>query len=308
MSEIQSWSATAASNSSPSPDGFPPGMAPSGLDNTSRENMAALARWYKDSNGSLASGGSSNAYTLTPNRTISAYAAGIDFLFIANHANTGAATVNVSALGAKDIRDRDGAALASGDIEIGTVLHIVYDATNGYFRASNLIAGLGAGASNLDSLTDVAISTATSGDLLRYNGSSWANSTLAASLTNASTSSAGIVELATTQELSIGTSQTLAVTPYSLAQSFFLDVNQGLCFFPGGARIIWQIATATASTTTVVQINTTLNNTVYAFASIWEATTTTRSPLTIYSKTSTTVTVHNPNAADLAVMLLVVGY
>jgi len=184
MSEIQSWSATAASNNSASPDGWPESMAPSGINNSARENMAALARWYKDSNGSLASGGSSNAYTLTPNRTISAYAAGIDFLFIANHANTGAATVNVSALGAKDIRDRDGAALASGDIEIGTVLHVVYDATNGYFRASNLIAGLGAGASNLDSLTDVAISTATSGDLLTYNGSSWVNSSGGATSTS----------------------------------------------------------------------------------------------------------------------------
>lgn len=52
MSEIQSWSATASSNNSASPDGWPESMAPSGINNSARENMAALARWYKDSNGS----------------------------------------------------------------------------------------------------------------------------------------------------------------------------------------------------------------------------------------------------------------
>lgn len=306
MSEIQSWSATAASNSSPSPDGFPPGMAPSGLDNTSRENMAALARWYKDSNGSLASGGSSNAYTLAPNRTISAYAAGVDFLFIANHANTGAATVNVSSLGAKDIRDRDGAALVSGDIEIGTVLHIVYDATNGYFRASNLIAGLGAGASNLDSLTDVAISTATSGDLLRYNGSSWVNATLAASLTAASTTASGIVELATAAEALSGTSQTLALTPYSFANN--AAPGSGYIKFPGGTIINFGNFPASASTTTAWTFGTPFTTAIFVAPYILEATTTTRDPIKLYSSSTTGFTVHNPNAAVLTCGYIAIGY
>src|SRR5574343_558915 len=105
MSEVQSWSGTAASNNSASPDGWPENMAPSGINNSARENMAAIRRLYGDWNGALASGGSGNAYTLSPNRTISAYAAGVGFVFMANHANTGAATLNVSSLGAKDIRD-----------------------------------------------------------------------------------------------------------------------------------------------------------------------------------------------------------
>jgi len=268
--------------------------------------MAALARWYKDSNGSLASGGSSNAYTLTPNRTISAYAAGIDFLFIANHANTGAATVNVSALGAKDIRDRDGAALASGDIEIGTVLHVVYDATNGYFRASNLIAGLGAGASNLDSLSDVAISTATSGDLLRYNGSSWVNATLAASLTAASTTASGIVELATAAEALAGTSQTLALTPYSFANNG--SKIEGYIKLPGGIILDYGYFGATASTTTTWVFHTTFSRTILVCPFIFEATTTTRNPIKLYSTSGTGFTVHNPNAADLTCGYIAIGY
>lgn len=310
MSEIQSWSATAASNNSASPDGFPPGMAPSGLDNSSRENMAALARWYKDSNGSLASGGSSNAYTLTPNRTIAAYAAGVDFLFIANHANTGAATINVSSLGAKDIRDRDGAALASGDIEIGTVLHIVYDATNGYFRASNLIAGLGSGVSNLDSLSDVAISTATSGDLLRYNGTSWVNATLAASLTAASTTASGIVELATAAEALAGTSQTLGVTPYSLA-NMGGGAAYGYFYLPGGGTLVqWGTGTASASTFTAISYTITYPTSfrMTPIVCINENNTTSREPLKAFQGSNSQFYVYNSNAASIPFIWLGIGH
>lgn len=250
MSEIQSWSATAASNNSASPDGWPESMAPSGINNSARENMAALARWYKDSNGSLTSGGSSNAYTLTPNRTISAYASGVEFLFAANHANTSTATLNVSSLGAKDLRDRDGAALASGEIESGAILHAVYDNSNGYFRVTNLITGLGAGTTNLDSLTDVAISTATSGDLLRYNGTSWVNATIAASLSAASETVSGIVELATAAETLAGASQTLAVTPYAIANLGSSLANTGYYKLPGGLIVQWGFGLMASSTTT----------------------------------------------------------
>lgn len=42
MSKISTWSKTAANNNSASPNGFPEGMAPSGLNNSAREVMAAL--------------------------------------------------------------------------------------------------------------------------------------------------------------------------------------------------------------------------------------------------------------------------
>lgn len=44
MSEVLTWSTTAASNSSSSPDGFPEDMPPSGVNNSSREVMAAVAK------------------------------------------------------------------------------------------------------------------------------------------------------------------------------------------------------------------------------------------------------------------------
>lgn len=48
MATISTWSTTAASNNSASPDGAPEGMAPSGVNNTIRENMAQVRAWYED--------------------------------------------------------------------------------------------------------------------------------------------------------------------------------------------------------------------------------------------------------------------
>ena len=269
--------------------------------------MAALARWYKDSNGSLTSGGSSNAYTLTPNRTISAYASGVEFLFAANHANTSTATLNVSSLGAKDLRDRDGVALASGDIESGAILHAVYDNSNGYFRVTNLVTGLGAGTTNLDSLTDVAISTATSGDLLRYNGSSWVNATLAASLAAASETVSGIVELATAAEALTGSSQTLALTPYSFSNNTQKAID-GFVKFPGGIILAFGTMTASASTTTSATLPVTIPTARIPMLTIAEFNSTTRSPVKVYTHNSTSITVHNPNAASIDLFYTVIGY
>ena len=48
MAAISTWSTTAASNNSASPDGWPEGMAPSGVNDSARENMAALRTQHED--------------------------------------------------------------------------------------------------------------------------------------------------------------------------------------------------------------------------------------------------------------------
>ena len=48
MAAISTWSTTAASNNSASPDGWPEGMAPSGVNDSARENMSATRTWYED--------------------------------------------------------------------------------------------------------------------------------------------------------------------------------------------------------------------------------------------------------------------
>jgi hypothetical protein len=77
-------------------------------------------------------GGTADAITLTPSPVITAYVAGQRFTFIAGSANTGAATVNVSSVGVKDIKRNDGSAtaLSAGDIAAGSIVDIEYDGTN----------------------------------------------------------------------------------------------------------------------------------------------------------------------------------
>ena len=61
--------------------------------------------------------------------TLTAYAAGQLFYFVAAGANTGAVTLNIDGLGAKAVT-RDGAsALAAGDINSGEMVVVIYDGT-----------------------------------------------------------------------------------------------------------------------------------------------------------------------------------
>ena len=78
------------------------------------------------------SGGTADVQTLTPTPAITAYAAGQRFRFIAGSGltNTGACTINVSAVGAKDVKAVDGTAPDAGAITAGNVHEVVYDGTN----------------------------------------------------------------------------------------------------------------------------------------------------------------------------------
>ncbi len=75
-------------------------------------------------------GGTADAITLTPSPAITLYSAGMRFAFLATGNNTGAATVNISGLGAKSIKTLLGATLAAGDITSGNVYSMTYDGTN----------------------------------------------------------------------------------------------------------------------------------------------------------------------------------
>jgi len=246
-------------------------MAPSGINNSARENMAALRRLYGDWNGALTSGGSSNAYTLSPNRTIAAYAAGINFTFLANHANTGAATLNVSSLGAKDIRDRNGNALTGAEIASGGVVEVVYDNSNGYFRATNLVA----------------------------------NS--ASSNPSASETVQGIVELATAAETLTGSSTSLALTPGGFAGNKSLSAD-GYYKLPGGLILQWGSSLVSSSTSVAITLPVTyaaIN--ASSQVTINGADTTAREALKVQGSLSA-ITVYNPNAATVYFYWLTVGY
>lgn len=181
MAELKDLSTTDANNNGSAANaGFPEGMAPSDVNNAARALEGMIARWYKDGNGTLTTGGSSNAYTLTPNRTISAYADGDTFLIEANHTNTGAATLNVSALGAKSIVTVGGSALGAGEITSGGRYFVSYDGTNFQLLGTPKdIAGLSVLGRAANTAGALAAITGTDGQVLRVSGTALGFGTIA---------------------------------------------------------------------------------------------------------------------------------
>lgn len=80
-----------------------------------------------------ADAGSTDAYAITLSPAIPGYVTGAHIVFMANTANTGAATLDVNGLGAKTIKKAAGGVttdLATNDIRAGQWVHVVYDGTN----------------------------------------------------------------------------------------------------------------------------------------------------------------------------------
>lgn len=74
--------------------------------------------------------GSANAYAITLTPALDAYIPGMPIVFKANHENTGAATLNVDALGALSLKKYGARALGAGDIKNGQIVVGIYDGTN----------------------------------------------------------------------------------------------------------------------------------------------------------------------------------
>jgi hypothetical protein len=158
MAEIQDLSTTDASNTGAAANaGFPENMNPSDVNNAARALEGMIARLYADTNGSIITTGSSNAYVLAAARTIASYAQGQVFMFEANHANSGASTLNVDSVGAKAIVKHDDVALASGDIKAGQICFVAYEATGDNFQMLSPPSGpvgVAQGGTGVSTLTD----------------------------------------------------------------------------------------------------------------------------------------------------------
>lgn len=126
MAEINDLNVTDASNTAR----FPENQLPSTVNNGARALEGIIARWDKDTNGSITPGGTADVITIAANQTLSAYYDGLVIAFEAAGTNTGAVTVNVDALGDKAIVKPDGSAMAAGDIVSGSKVIIIYDGTN----------------------------------------------------------------------------------------------------------------------------------------------------------------------------------
>lgn len=77
-----------------------------------------------------ANGGVVNAYTLTPTPPLVSYVVNMTVIFTPTFTNTGASTLNISALGVLNLLTVDGAALAAGDLVAGQTYSARYNGTD----------------------------------------------------------------------------------------------------------------------------------------------------------------------------------
>lgn len=133
MSSIYDWSTTPATNASS--DGsinWAEGQAPSSVNNSARQLMARVAEYLDDLGGALSAGGTANALTVTANSAFTAYADGLVVAFRATADNTGAATLSVNSVGAKQIYKNTGigpVALTGGEVQGSGVYAVRYHAS-----------------------------------------------------------------------------------------------------------------------------------------------------------------------------------
>lgn len=133
MASIFDWSKTAGNNdTADSAINWQENQVPSTVNNSARQMMGRVAELLDDLGAVTSATNLSNAYTLTANSAFTALADGLIVGFRAPATNTGAATLNVNALGSKAIRSIGSSgdvALASGAIVSGQKYQAVYDST-----------------------------------------------------------------------------------------------------------------------------------------------------------------------------------
>jgi hypothetical protein len=96
-----------------------------GTSSTDAVNLSQL----QNSTGTFLTVSGTDTITGTVSPSLTAYAVGQIFAFVAAATNTGAVTINISSLGAKSITRLGATALIAGDLIINSVAFIVYDGT-----------------------------------------------------------------------------------------------------------------------------------------------------------------------------------
>lgn len=174
-----------------------------------------------------------DSYAITLSPAPAAYAAGQKFIFKANTANTGAASLNVNGLGAITLKKSHDQDLATGDIEAGSIVEVVYDSTGPVFQVTSVTAvapgdvvGPSASVDN-----ELPLFSGTGGKTLKRStgtgvvrvdsGVVSIDSDVTDLVGAASDTAAGKIEIATAAETTTGTDATRAVSPDGLSQSDF---------------------------------------------------------------------------------------
>lgn len=173
--------------------------------------------------------GTANAYVVTLGSAVIAYADGLTVLFRAANANTGAATVNVNALGLKTITRANGSALQAGDILAGQIIQLSYSTTSGQFQlyASGAAASATAAAASATAASGSASAASTSAGAAATSATAAATSATnsATSATAASISAAALIgNSATAVAINTGAQSFTATTGRQWAAGQFLTI------------------------------------------------------------------------------------
>jgi len=131
-----SWSKAAAGNAIADPTiNWAEGQSPSSVNDSARAMMARTAEWRDDVSGTIATAGTSTAYTIASNQGFDSFAHlnGAMIAFVP-HATCGATvTLNVDGLGARPLRTSPGVELPSGLLIQGTPYVATYSNADGAF-------------------------------------------------------------------------------------------------------------------------------------------------------------------------------
>jgi hypothetical protein len=92
--------------------------------------------------------GSANTYAIALTPAVTGYVAGQVFHFKAANASSGASTLNVNGLGAKNIKKKNDQDIAAGDIEQNAIVSVIYDGTS-----FQMLSQLGTSAGSMSSFT-----------------------------------------------------------------------------------------------------------------------------------------------------------
>jgi hypothetical protein len=167
---IQNWSTTAADNDDADATiSWVENQVPSTVNNSARAMMAAVAAWRDAMGGAKTSGGAANAYTLTTGLSLAAYSNGLLLAMEANHTNSGASTIAIDGLSAKNLKTTTGAALGSGAITSGGIYLLVYESGADFVQVLNP----GGDSSIAATLTAISLLAVTDGNVIVGNGATW---------------------------------------------------------------------------------------------------------------------------------------
>lgn len=138
---VYRWSKTASSNATAdSSINWAEGMAPSAVNDSARAEMARVAQWRDDISATIATGGTSTAFTVTSNQGFDtlAHLDGAIIAFVPHTTSGAAPTLSVDGLTAKKIRFQTGVDLPSNSLVQSTPYVATYYNTAGEFLIHNI--------------------------------------------------------------------------------------------------------------------------------------------------------------------------